>query len=450
VVARDVKGSADLVAYFFLRASQLLAHDGNLGLIGTNSIGQGDNRRVGLGQLDDLQIYRAWSEVPWPGEAGVDIAVVWARKGHWLGARVLDGRVVMRIGSALADTQTGELHPVQLQANAQLSFYGTVISGDGFLLDDARAQELFAKSSAYRTIVKPFLVGDDVMNRPDQSASRWVIDFGDMTLEQAHDYPECLAIVEQLVKPNRDAVKRDAYRLYWWRFAERCAALYRAIRSMDRIIVFPQTAKHMIPMMVSVGTNVFDHSAIVVASDDPGRFAVLASELHYAWSVAHGSKFRTFPRYTPAECLRTFAFPDKREELAELGEELLDVRRKLCTTDQIGLTQVYNRVHDEHDHSPSVSRIRDIHQDLHKATLRAYGWDDLANESLTFEPFARGVRLAMSDALHRTVLARLLELNHIRAKDETVRPQNQFAKAGVGTRHAYASDAQSLLQLDET
>ena len=49
VLADGQQGNADLVAYFFLRAMSLLIDQRNLGLIATNSIGQGDTRQVGLG-----------------------------------------------------------------------------------------------------------------------------------------------------------------------------------------------------------------------------------------------------------------------------------------------------------------------------------------------------------------------------------------------------------------
>ena len=42
VLADGKKGSADLVAYFFLRAMSLLNRQGNLGLIATNTVAQGD------------------------------------------------------------------------------------------------------------------------------------------------------------------------------------------------------------------------------------------------------------------------------------------------------------------------------------------------------------------------------------------------------------------------
>ena len=51
VLADGKKGSADLVAYFFLRAMSLLNAQGNLGLIATNTVAQGDTREVGLKQM---------------------------------------------------------------------------------------------------------------------------------------------------------------------------------------------------------------------------------------------------------------------------------------------------------------------------------------------------------------------------------------------------------------
>ncbi len=46
-----VRGNADLVAYFFLRAARLLRRVGGFGLIATNTLAQGDTREVGLDQL---------------------------------------------------------------------------------------------------------------------------------------------------------------------------------------------------------------------------------------------------------------------------------------------------------------------------------------------------------------------------------------------------------------
>ena len=51
------RGRANLVAYFFLRAFSLLTPQGNLGLIATNTIAQGDTREVGLDQIVSERIH---------------------------------------------------------------------------------------------------------------------------------------------------------------------------------------------------------------------------------------------------------------------------------------------------------------------------------------------------------------------------------------------------------
>ena len=44
-----MRGNADLIAYFLLRAHALLNSRGQTGLIATNTLAQGDTREVGLG-----------------------------------------------------------------------------------------------------------------------------------------------------------------------------------------------------------------------------------------------------------------------------------------------------------------------------------------------------------------------------------------------------------------
>ena len=67
-VSGGKSGRADLVAFFFLRAFSLLTPKGNIGLIATNSIAQGDTRKVGLDQMvaDGFTITRAIQSRSWP------------------------------------------------------------------------------------------------------------------------------------------------------------------------------------------------------------------------------------------------------------------------------------------------------------------------------------------------------------------------------------------------
>src|SRR5262249_55245864 len=91
-LAEGQRGHADLCAYFFLRARQVLRGEGQLGFLATNTIAQGDTREVGLDQLttNGCVIPRAVSSRPWPGSARLEIAQVWMRQGTWGGPFVLD------------------------------------------------------------------------------------------------------------------------------------------------------------------------------------------------------------------------------------------------------------------------------------------------------------------------------------------------------------------------
>ncbi len=110
-VAGGVRGSADLVAYFFLRAGGLVRRGGGSGLVATNTLAQGDTREVGLDRLteDGLTLHRAVASEPWPGGANLEMATVWGRSGEWTGesvgaalhakALVVDGQRAL-VGSA--------------------------------------------------------------------------------------------------------------------------------------------------------------------------------------------------------------------------------------------------------------------------------------------------------------------------------------------------------------
>jgi hypothetical protein len=97
-------GNADLAAHFFRRSFSMLREGGSLGLIATNSIGQGDTRQSGLTPIlqSGGQIYRAVRRLKWPGDAAVIVSVLHLRKGS-VDAAVLDGRAVSRISAYLVE-----------------------------------------------------------------------------------------------------------------------------------------------------------------------------------------------------------------------------------------------------------------------------------------------------------------------------------------------------------
>ena len=93
-----------------------------------------------------------------------------------------------------------------------------------------------------------------------------------------------------------------------------------------------------------------------------------------------------------------------------------------------GLTKTYNRFHDPDESDPRIERLRQLHADMDRAVLQAYGWhdipvdcgflldyeDDQESNSRRRKPY----RYRWPDDVRDEVLARLLELNAERANEE--------------------------------
>ncbi len=417
-LAGGVRGSADLVAYFYLRATQLVRTDSSFGLIATNTLAQGDTREVGLDQLGEngMTIYRANSSAPWPGGASLEVATVWARRGAWERNAMLDGASVSAITSAL--TQRGRVvgNAQRLDANRDLSFQGTVVVGMGFVLSPEEAETMLAVDSCNADVVRPYLIGEDLNSSPDGSPSRWVIDFRDWPKERAAEYATPFARVEMLVRPERAKVNRQAHRERWWQFGDKRPALYRAIAPLDRCIAVTQVSTLMQPMLVPTEI-VLDQQVVVIAYNDYEHFGLLASSFHWTWAVTYGSTQGLTARYTHTNCFETFVQPDVTEDVARLGGELHDHRGALMLDRQEGLTKTYSRVHDPDELAADIAHLREIHVALDHAVRDAYGWHDLDLDH-DFHDTKFGMRFTFAPVPRQEVLDRLLELNHERYAEE--------------------------------
>ncbi len=144
----------------------------------------------------------------------------------------------------------------------------------GFVLTPEEVQALIEKDPRNRDVLFPYLNGEDLNSRPDQSPSRWVINFCDWPLEGAETYPDCMKIVREKVKPERDLNNRNIRRERWWQFAERAPALYATIAGMKRVLVIPRVSKYMICAWVPAGI-VCSEATCVIASEADADFAIL-------------------------------------------------------------------------------------------------------------------------------------------------------------------------------
>ena len=141
-IAEGRRGSADLVAYFFLRVWSLLRNGGSFGMLAVNTIAEGDTRQVGLEAMVNAGaiIYAAYPNEPWPGKASVVTSRIHIHKGEWHGERILLGQPVAIISAFLSDRE--ERSPDRLKANEGKAFIGSYVLGMGFILSVGEAQRM--------------------------------------------------------------------------------------------------------------------------------------------------------------------------------------------------------------------------------------------------------------------------------------------------------------------
>jgi methylase of polypeptide subunit release factors len=446
-LAKGVRGHADLVAYFLLRAFGLLRATGTLGLIATNTVAQGDTREVGLDQLiaQGFTLTRAVQSKSWPAaSANLEYAALWGSSERVAdaAARVADGVVVPRISSLLEPVGRVDGKPQRLVENGAIAFIGCYALGVGFVLDSDEAMAWIAEDGRSRDVLLPYLNGEDLNSRPDCSPSRWVIDFGDRCETCAARYAKPFERAAERVRPERMRASKAVSEADWWRFFRARPAMRRATSGLDEVLVIALVSKSVMPMRVPTG-QVFSHMLGVFATDSFVDQAVLSSSLHQMWAIKYGSGMRNDPRYTPSDVFETFPRPEPTERLAEMGERLDRERREIMLRRRLGLTKLYNLVNDPEladADDPDVAPLRQIHVELDQAVMAAYGWLDVPLEH-GFHTYRQMERWTVSPAARVEILDRLLAENLRRA---AAQPTTGKSKRGK-SRKATADHTQETL-----
>ncbi len=424
-LAQGKRGRADLCAYFFLKATKLVGYSGMCGLLATNTIAQGDTREVGLDQIiaSGWTIPYAVSSRKWPGMASLEVANIWMKKGRWNGLYLLDGKKVESITTFLISSGTTKGKPYSLVSNINKSFEGSKVYGSGFLLDPQEALDLLKKEPLNKNVLFPYLSAEDLNTRPDQSPSRWAINFHDWSLEQARSYSDCIQIVQEKVKPERqrtnekgEYVARKPLPEKWWIYAEKRPALYNAVAGRKRVMVIPFVTKYMTCTWTKTSI-VYANTIGVLILETDAEFVVIQCTFHEDWARLNGSTLETRLRYTLSDCFETFPFPQNMEGLDDIGKRYYTYRQFIMQKNQEGLTKTYNRFHDPQEDAKDIITLRELHKEMDEAVAKAYGWDDLKLEH-GFHETKQGVRYTISEAARREVLDRLLSLNHQRHEGE--------------------------------
>ncbi|MEV8592488.1 DNA methyltransferase [Streptomyces sp. NPDC052012] len=438
-LADECRGSADLVAYFELRAHAVLNRAGQTGLVATNTLAQGDTREVALDRLVNrgATIRRAVKSEPWPSKsATLEYCAVWTSQTQPAESVpfVLDGKEIRSgISAGLAPATRVAPWAEPLARNIGLSHIGSLVLGTGFTLPEPMAQEWIAQDESYREVLFPYVNGRDVNQSPSHGASRWIINFRDLPRSACERWPYAYEKVVREVKPERDQNKRKVYRERWWQYAEKQSSMVRAIENLDRCIVMARISKSVMPVMVPTGP-VFNEKVVVFASEDPALLAFLSSAPHYWWALARSSTMKADLNYAPTDVVESLVRPVLTERLRALGTHLDSYRRNLMEARSMGLTTTYNLVHAADCHDEDIIELRRIHEEIDRATIDAYGWRDLLDDSgktradePTHETYSldhgfqdtdQGTRYTIGIHARTEIIDRLRQLNHQAYADE--------------------------------
>jgi type II restriction/modification system DNA methylase subunit YeeA len=375
-----VPAEADLVLYWFEKARQLIEQKQvrRVGLLATQGIRGGANRRVVEQIKCSGDIFAAWSDEEWIVEgAHVHSSFIGFDDGSE-SARVLNSIPVSTINADLTAGLDLTKAP-RLAENREIAFMGDT-KGGPFDVDRETASALIAAPTpdgrSSEDVVRPWVVTNDItlVHR-----RMWIIDFPPGTSEAEAALWEAPF---EFLKERVEAVngnRREIYTTKWWIHTRPRPAMRAALAPLRRFIATPTTSKHRIFVWLS-GATLPDHQLIVFARSDDYYFGVLHSRLHELWARRLGTQLRDSRsgfRYTPTTTFETFPFPRAGESqqaaIAQAAKRLDELRRGWVDADGLSaaerrirtLTRLYNE---------APTWLTQAHARLDGAVLDAYGW----------------------------------------------------------------------------
>ena len=380
----DVKDSVDFCCYWFRIASDNLGENDRAGLVGTNSISQGKSRLASLEYICENggYIYDAISTQPWSGEAKVHVSIVnWSRQKP--DNYYLDKREVARINSSLTAT-IDVTSAAKLKANKNICFQGVIPVGKGFIVTEEEVNKWIELEPKNSDVLKLFSMGANLAKNPRGKPDRWIIDFNDMSLEDASNYPLPLEHIKATVKPERENNRDRKARTYWWKFLRSRSEMREAIAPLSYYFTVPRVSKWAVFIPAPINWLPGDKS-VVVASEDIYILGVLLSKVHRLWMHAQKSTLKADIAYTHNTCFETFPFPQTPtpETVAQIratAEQLHQYRSEQMEAKQWGITKLYNQFF----HEPASELYR-LHSRLDELAMEAYGFapqDDILEKLL--------------------------------------------------------------------
>jgi len=367
----------DFCAYWYRKAHDTRAE--RVGLVATNSISQGQSRKASLQYITENGgvIYDAVSTQPWSGEANVHVSIVnWAREPQQ--KYFIDEKPVSFINSSLK-SEFDVTGAARLQKSKNICFQGVIPVGEGFLITAEQAQAWIQEDKKNAEVLKVFSMGRNLADSPDLLSDRWIIDFDDMSLEEASLYTLPFQHVKTHVRPvrtklnprNSTNIKR---REYWWQPGSNPLKMRQALKELDYCFAVPRVSKWSIFVRFPHRVMLPGDKSLVIASEDYYLLGVLTSKLHRDWVEAQASTLKGDTAYTNTSCFETFPFlwdlsEKQKQSVRDIMKELDEFRLQMMKERDYGITRLYN----EFFHEPQ-SKLTKLHKELDEIVCKIYGW----------------------------------------------------------------------------
>ena len=383
-----IPNTSDYCCYWFEKARQMI-EDGSsrrVGLLATQGIRGGANRRVLERVKETGDIFAAHSDRPWTLDgAAVRVSIVCFDNGAQE-EKDLDGRSVTAINSNLtAGVDLTRAH--RLPENAGRSFIGDMKKGK-FDIHSRTATDMLHSAGnpngrPNSDVVRPWVNASDITRR---SRDMWIVDFDmNMSEYEAAQYEMPFEYVKEHVKPFRDIVRNPLERRRWWIHGRTAPDFRQAVKHLDKYIATPRVSKHRI--FIFLQTHVIpDGTIVAIASNDDYDLGVLHSRFHEIWALHLGTHLESRPRYSHTATFETFPFPNsteqQREAIGAAAAELNGMREGWLNPPGISAAELRKRtLTNLYNQRPTW--LDNAHARMDAAVADAYEWPvDLADAEI--------------------------------------------------------------------
>jgi hypothetical protein len=453
IKSRTIKAGAttDLVAYFFLRAYDLINRGGYLSLIGTNSISEGDTRETCLEQLliNSGVIVFAVKSTKWIGAANLYVSLISIAKQRISQCiEIILGNSKVKYISSRLDSLEEFSKPFKL-INSTSAYCGTTVYGKGFFISESERNKLLEQNNNRGEYIMPILNGEDILNNPDSKYSKYVLYFQNANFSQIEMRdPHLYKFAFDRIYHERQKSASKGRREKWWLYTSPADDIYEGIKNnnLDQVLVTCFTSKHLIFGFQNTD-QIFSNAVVVFLSDDIELFGVLQSSIHFSWVKSVGSTLESRIRYAVTDCYDTYPVCPFSKELTSASKEYHEYRLKYLLANKIGLTTLYNHLHDISN--IQIQPLRSKLIELDYCVLDCYGWGALDLKHGFYEdenlPENDRIRFTIHPDARKEVLKRLLELNHKIHEEEVKAGLWEKKPAGKGKKKVKENKDQTEL-----